>query len=173
MCKIRIGNIEDAKITRCILQNAAQWLLENDMKLWPPEMFTESYVKNSIKNNTLVIAENESEPVGIMFLHESDDEFWPDKINDPAYYIHKLCVRRPYAKKGISSALIKWAYQHALHEGKKFLRLDCAPRPSLMNIYLQSGFVEIDRIIIPETKSGTDGKTIPGFITVRLEKYVS
>jgi GNAT superfamily N-acetyltransferase len=170
MISIRTGTPQDTSLVTGILRDAAEWLILNDKKLWPPEMFTESSVADAINNHLLVIAEDSSQPAGIMFLQTVDHEFWPEKT-DKAYYLHRLCVPRPFAKKGIPSVLIEWAYQYAVKKNMHFLRLDCAPRDALMNVYQQTGFVEIDRVKVGEMKT-VDGTIIPGFVTVRFERKV-
>ena len=71
-----------------------------------------------------------------------DTEFWPDVPQTESAFVHRLAVRRRFARRGISSALLSWAVERARSLCRDYLRLDCeASRPKLRAVYERFGFV--------------------------------
>ncbi|MEB0060361.1 GNAT family N-acetyltransferase [Variovorax sp. LG9.2] len=56
-------------------------------------------------------------------------------------FVHKLAVRRAWAKKGVSTELLSYARTRAQELGRAHLRLDCvADRHGLRSLYESFGF---------------------------------
>jgi GNAT superfamily N-acetyltransferase len=71
-----------------------------------------------------------------------DPEFWPDHPEPFAAYVHRLSIRREFAGRNISHAMLSWEVEHARTRGKGYLRLDCeAGRPRLRALYENFGFI--------------------------------
>ncbi len=70
-----------------------------------------------------------------------DRYFWPELAPGTSAFVHKLAVRRAWAKKGVSTELLSFARARARALGLPYLRLDCvADRPGLRNLYGHFGF---------------------------------
>lgn len=72
----------------------------------------------------------------------ADPEFWSaDDSPDDALYVHRMVVDRNYAGKHIGKALLDWATNLAIAQGKAWLRLDAwATNTALHNYYERQGF---------------------------------
>jgi GNAT superfamily N-acetyltransferase len=60
-----------------------------------------------------------------MRLDLEDPLFWPEIERGSSVFVHKLAVRRRWAKQGVSTALLAFARERALRLGRRYLRLDC------------------------------------------------
>ncbi|MGM0883831.1 MAG: GNAT family N-acetyltransferase [Bacillota bacterium] len=79
-----------------------------------------------------------------MILQENDPLFWPNVDLKQSLFLHKLAVKRVYAKRGISSNMIGWAKELGNTMKKSYIRLDCASnRPHLCEFYEENGFVKV------------------------------
>ncbi|MDH3494897.1 MAG: GNAT family N-acetyltransferase, partial [Acidobacteriota bacterium] len=72
---------------------------------------------------------------------DADPEYWDDVPHEDSSFVHRVAVRRKYAGKGLARKMIEWAKNRARDEGKRFLRLDCADRPKLREVYEKMGFI--------------------------------
>ena len=98
-------------------------------------------VAAEVANGFFALAWSGSEAAGTVKFQLTDPEFWPDRPDDNAAYIHRLGVRRRFAGGGVSTALMTWAVNRARALGKDVLRLDCdADRTSLRAVYERFGF---------------------------------
>ena len=71
-----------------------------------------------------------------------DAYFWPDISPGTSAFVHKLAVRRAWAKKGVSARLLAYGVARARALGRTHLRLDCvADRQGLRRLYDGLGFV--------------------------------
>lgn len=131
---------KDAAAVSAILQEAANWLIENKRKLWEPEALSAENVKEQVENGMFWLAKVEEEIAGCVRFQLSDEEYWGDVPHENSAFIHRLAVKRKFAGKGVSKTLIDWAKTKAEAEGKEFLRLDCADRESLRRVYENYGF---------------------------------
>ncbi|UXN74757.1 GNAT family N-acetyltransferase [Devosia sp. A8/3-2] len=96
-----------------------------------------------------------------MYLQGNDEIFWPDYPAGEALYIHKLAVARPFAGLGLSAMMLDWAAQQAVHAGRQYLRLDCAPRAKLLTNYHDAGFSRVGGDIVVE-----------GYSAARLQRSI-
>lgn len=71
-----------------------------------------------------------------------DPYFGPEVLQGTSAFVHKLAVRRGWAKKGVSTELLlSYARTQAQELGRAHLRLDCvADRQGLRNLYEGFGF---------------------------------
>jgi GNAT superfamily N-acetyltransferase len=141
-----ISNISEEQLEQfsSILKEAALWL-ENDGKgMWNANQLT---INNLLKNNTveeMYIGYINNEEAAVMILQEEDSLFWPGENKYESLFLHKLAIRRKYAKKGLSEEMIEWAKSLAKNLNKKYLRLDCAAdRPKLCKFYENQGFEKV------------------------------
>ena len=95
-----------------------------------------------VEGGLFVLASVDGEPAAVAKFQLSDPEFWPAQPSGESTFIHRLAVRRRYARTGVSSALIDWAVERTRSIGRQYLRLDCdALRPRLRAFYERRGFI--------------------------------
>jgi GNAT superfamily N-acetyltransferase len=98
--------------------------------------------KPRVQQGQFYIAVADGEPAGAIRFQLEDTLFWPDLQGDhTSAFVHRLVVRRQYKGQRISTALLRWAIDHARVLGRSHLRLDCdKTRPKLMALYESVGF---------------------------------
>lgn len=139
--EIRQAVPADTEIVSRILMEAGRWQEQLGAPLWLDGELIPETIGAEIAAGLFFVAEYANDPAGTMKFQLEDQLFWPDAPNPDAAYIHRLAVRRRYAGKGISTALLACAVERARHLGRCFLRLDCdADRPKLRGIYESFGF---------------------------------
>jgi GNAT superfamily N-acetyltransferase len=139
---IEQAEAKDAETISEILQESARWLIENDLKLWDLNHLSVENIRDQVEDGMFWLAKVETEAAGCVRFQLSDEEYWGDvpQADVDSAFIHRLAVRRKFAGRGISKALIDWAKTKAKTEGREFLRLDCADRESLRRVYENYGF---------------------------------
>lgn len=76
-----------------------------------------------------------------MTFELEDSHFWPEVLAGISAFVHKLAVRREWAKKGVSTELLSYARTRAKELGRAHLRLDCvADRYGVRSLYEGFGF---------------------------------
>ena len=142
--RIARGTEEDAPVAAAILREVSEWLVARGKKLWDPEEISEEGVAHHAHSGELVMGWDGDHAIACMYLQRSDPLFWPKAKPDEALYVHRLAVRRAFAGRGVSHAMLGWAAAEARGLGRPFVRLDTELRPSLMRLYEGAGFVRVD-----------------------------
>lgn len=157
---IRQAGETDAPAILTLLQSVALWLeTDGPGKLWPASSFNLAEITAKAERSEIVVLTAGQDIAACMYIEDSDSAFWPEALPGEALYLHKLAVGRAFAGQGFARRLIDWAAQHAAHHGRKYLRLDCAPRPRLVQVYRDAGFERV----------GEDS-VIEGFLVARLQR---
>ena len=131
---------EDIDTVQNIYDEIAHWLLSRGIRQWLPEDFSRSRTLTSIERKQLYLAQQGETSVGMLTLQWVDTFIWGDVPAD-AGYVHGLAVCRAFAGKDVGGALLQWAGQMALAQGKQYLRLDCwSDNFALCRYYERAGF---------------------------------
>jgi GNAT superfamily N-acetyltransferase len=134
----------DAETVAAVLNEAAQWLAANGRPLWAAADISLERVSRGIETGLFFIARddgNADQAAGVMRLDLEDPYFWPEIEPGSSAFVHKLAVRRRWAGRGVSSALLGFARERARSLGRRQLRLDCvADRAPLRALYERFGF---------------------------------
>ncbi|GLQ08420.1 N-acetyltransferase [Devosia yakushimensis] len=159
---IRLATESDAAAILKLLQSVALWLeTDGPGKLWPASSFKLIDISAKAQRSEILVLTVDEDIAGCLYMEESDDAFWPEALPGEALYLHKIAVDRAFAGRGFARQLIDWAAQHAAQKGLKFLRLDCAPRPRLVQVYRDAEFERV----------GEDA-LMGGFLVARLQRAV-
>jgi len=131
----------DAPMISAVLQEAAEWLASDGRPLWSKVEIGRESVLRDVSKGLFHIARQDEQPAGVMKFELEDAYFWPEVLPGTSAFVHKLAVRRAWAKKGVSNALLSYARTRAQQLGRAHLRLDCvADRQGLRNLYEGFGF---------------------------------
>jgi GNAT superfamily N-acetyltransferase len=131
----------DAAMIASVLHEAAQWLASDGRALWSAAEIGQERVLRDASAGLFHVAREGDELTGVMKFELEDAYFWPDVLPDTSAFVHKLAVRRAWAKKGVSTELLSYARTRAQQLGRAYLRLDCvADRQGLRNLYEGFGF---------------------------------
>jgi GNAT superfamily N-acetyltransferase len=129
----------DMLIDRC------NWLKEHNIEMWKIEQLNKESIIKKYENPMCFLAYEDLVSVGGFLLLENDNRYWPDKLEDKAYYIHKFVVKTEFSGKGYSIKMLNWIKEYGKQNGKRYIRLDYETRRKyLRNMYINIGFVDIE-----------------------------
>ncbi len=139
---IRQAQPADAAIVDAMLLEAAQWVDALGEVMWETGELAPERIAAEIAAGQFYLAVSDGDPAGAIRFQLQDTLFWPDlPPGHTSAFVHRLVVRRRYKGQGISTALLRWAVEHARALGRSHLRLDCdKSRPKLMALYEAFGF---------------------------------
>lgn len=141
--EITQATVSDLNAVSAILTEAAEWLLTKGGTFWLGDEIAEDRIHHDIQAGSFYIAHRDGYPAGVFKLQQEDILFWPDAEPQEALYIHRVAVRRKHAGQGVSSAIIQYAKEQSIAQGRRYLRLDClASRSKLCAIYEKEGFIK-------------------------------
>jgi GNAT superfamily N-acetyltransferase len=139
---IRQATSADTDAIAETLAEAARWVEELDGTImWVEGELEQERVRAEAGAAMFVVGEVDGRVAGAMRFQLEDRLFWPDLDAADSAFVHRLAVRREFAGRGVSTALLAWAVDRAHALGKRFLRLDCdAERGRLRGFYERFGF---------------------------------
>ena len=135
------ATLEGLPTVSSILSEAALWLEQNNMALWEGNEVSPDTILQDIELGLFYIAFYEGLAAGVVKFQTEDLVFWPDIPQENSAFLHRLAVRRSFAGRSVSTALLQWAVEQSRALGKQYLRLDCvADRWRLRLVYENFGF---------------------------------
>lgn len=138
---IRQAHSSDAPMIASVLQEAAEWLAADGRALWSAAEIGGERVLMDVTKGLFHGACQGNQWIGVMKFELEDAHFWPEVLPGTSAFLHKLAVRRNWAKKGVSTELLSYARVRAQRLGRTHLRLDCvAERQGLRKLYEDFGF---------------------------------
>ena len=125
-----------------MLAEASKWVDALGEVMWDTGELAPERIAAEIAAGQFYLAIVEGDPAGAIRFQLEDMLFWPDlPDHGSSAFVHRLVVARRYKGQGISTALLRWAVEHARALGRTHLRLDCdKSRPKLMALYESFGF---------------------------------
>lgn len=145
--QVRHISENELEIVISILKEAAYWLKNENKEMWTEAQLSIEALSKNYAVEEMFIGVINYEAAAAMILQSEDSVFWPGS-ND-SLFLHKLAVRREYAKQGVSKGMIHWAIRRAKHLNKAFVRLDCAAdRPKLCQFYESQGFKKVSEKVL-------------------------
>jgi GNAT superfamily N-acetyltransferase len=142
--RVRYGTPEDALAAVDVLCNVATWLIDKGVPLWDPVQFSiPDYVQHA-QHHELVVGFEGEELVACMLVYRVDYMFWPEAEPGSALYLHKIARKRSAVAQSWGRRMIDWAVEQAKQLAIPRLRLDCDPRPELIEFYQAMGFHPVD-----------------------------
>jgi GNAT superfamily N-acetyltransferase len=139
--EIRQARPADVPIVQAMLMEAAQWVDALGEVMWEAGELAPDRIVDEVAAGQFFLALVDDEPAGAIKFQLEDTLFWPDLPPGESAFVHRLVVKRLYKGGGVSTALLRWAVDHARTLGKEHLRLDCdKSRPKLRALYEGFGF---------------------------------
>lgn len=131
----------EAVTVAAVLTEAAQWLAAGGRPLWSDSDVGLAHVQRQTEAGRFFAAKEQGEIVGVVRLDMEDPFYWPEIAPGSSVFLHKLAVRRSWAGKGVSIALLDFARERTRALDRPYLRLDCvADRSALRALYENFGF---------------------------------
>jgi ribosomal protein S18 acetylase RimI-like enzyme len=142
--EIRAGEIDLAVE---IMQEVAQWCIDVGKPMWSlKELTRERLLCLPRVQDSFLVARCGGQPAASMILQWHDPQFWPMVKVRESGFIHKLCIRRSFAGKGLSRRMVEHAVNECRKRGIEYLRLDTDfTKPRLRGLYESMGFVKAGR----------------------------
>src|SRR5262245_612332 len=132
----------DAAEVANILEEASRWVETRGKAMWVSGELNRELIAAEVVGGAYYVATVDDRAAGVVRFQLDDQEFWPDLPDDQQNaFVHRLAVRREFAKRGVAQALLAWSADHARELGRTTLRLDCdINRMGLRRLYEQFGF---------------------------------
>ena len=139
--QVRQATPSDVQDISSVLLEAARWQEEQATPLWKLDELAAPSTLADVHGGLFYIAQCDGHAAGVVRFQLEDQLFWPDVPSGESTYIHRLAVRRDFAARGVSTALLEWAVVQTHVLRRRFLRLDCdARRPRLRAVYERFAF---------------------------------
>jgi GNAT superfamily N-acetyltransferase len=139
--RIRPAGPTDAGTVEQMIREAAAWVDALGAVMWDDGELDSTCIAAEVAAGQFYLADVAGQPAGTIRFQLEDPEFWPDRPEGEAAFVHRLVVRRAFKGQGVAKALLQWATRHARSHGRALLRLDCdADRPKLRALYESCGF---------------------------------
>lgn len=131
-----------------VMREVAAWGRERGLRLWPDEWLTpEELLTDEAGAENFCVGTVDGEIACALILQWSDREWWPQAEPLEAGYLHKLCVRRKFAHRGMTAQVVEAVKAECARRGVGRLRLDTgAEEIRVRDIYLAAGFEVVKTI---------------------------
>lgn len=137
----------DAELAIEIMREVAQWCIDVGNPMWSlEELTTEKLLSDARGPANFLVAWSDGKPAASMILQWRDPEFWPEVKENESGFIHKLCVRRDFAGRNLSTRMVGYAVSESKKKLIEYVRLDTDfANPRLCSLYEGMGFVKAGR----------------------------
>lgn len=138
-----------------VMREVAEWGRNKGFRVWLDEWLTkEELITPDAQPENFYIGKLGQKTACAFILQWKDSEYWADAEQNEAVYLHKLCVRREFAGRDMTKAVVEAIKKLCKEKGIKYIRLDTAlDERTVRKIYLRSGFRIVDIIDYPNGRS--------------------
>jgi GNAT superfamily N-acetyltransferase len=144
---LRRASEEDMRAVIGLIDEAASWLRSKDtdqwIRPWPSQRGRDSRIMGHLRAGVTWILWDDDIPAATITADRSPDPHWPEpEIYEPAVYLHRIVVSRPYRHNRLGAELINWAGRVARRErGAIWIRVNAwTTNHGLHAYYLKEGF---------------------------------
>ncbi|WP_062110849.1 GNAT family N-acetyltransferase [Bacillus niameyensis] len=143
------AEMEDTDEIILLLRETAEWLSSKGSSQWSGLLTGDDShdTAGAIERGDVFVCRYRDELAGMAILmrqpSEWDCRLWGEKADfeDQAIYLHRLAIRRKYAKTGLGQAILQWCDSGISFENKQIIRLDCvADNHHLNQFYKANGY---------------------------------
>lgn len=130
------------------MREVAAWGRGRGLRVWPDEWLTPALLlTDEAKPENFYVGTVDGEDACAFILQWSDREWWPQAAPFEAGYLHKLCVRRRFAHRGMAAQVVEAVKEECARRGVSRLRLDTGAEEAAVGaIYLAAGFEVVKTI---------------------------
>lgn len=154
MCKINIQfNKMDTAIS--VMREVAAWGRTKGYRVWPDAWLTaQELLTADVQPENFCIGTIHGEVACAFILQWTDSDYWPNAPKFEAAYLHKFCVCRKFAGKGMTKIVTEAIKAECYTRGIRYIRLDTGlDEKKVRKIYLDAGYKIVDIIDYPNGKS--------------------
>lgn len=140
---------EDAAEITALLQEIARWLRSKGSTQWSALLEGKDAhgTTDAIERGEVFVFRADTEIAAIVILMKQpsawDERLWGERAHaaDGALYLHRLAIRRKYAKLGLGAAILNWCRTGVQADGKHLIRLDTLATSAPLNaLYSSNGY---------------------------------
>ena len=138
-----------------VMREVAAWGREQGNRVWPDEWLTEEeLITPDAQPENFCIGTMDGETACAFILQWPESDYWPDAPEYEAAYLHKFCVRRKFAGRGMTELVTDAVRAECRRRGIRYIRLDTAlDEKAVRKIYLKAGYKIVDIIDYPNGRS--------------------
>ena len=138
-----------------VMREVAAWGREQGYRVWPDAWLTvEELITPDAQPENFCIGTMDGETACAFILQWADSDYWPDAPEYEAAYLHKFCVRRKFAGRGMTELVTDAVRAECRRRGIRYIRLDTAlDEKAVRKIYLKAGYKIVDIIDYPNGRS--------------------
>ncbi len=147
--RIEPSEIQDLDPAMALYRAAVDYQRINGYNLWPE--FDRALIENEIKEKRHYRIVEGNEIACVFSVVYNDPIIWEEKDKEPSIYLHRIATNPHFKGKGIMHLIKKWAAEHALQNGRKFIRMDTwGDNEKLKAYYVNCGFTYIGQKHLPQ-----------------------
>lgn len=137
--RILFNKVDEAIL---IMKEVADWGRSNGLRVWPDAWLTrDELITAEAQPENFCIGVLDGQSVCAFILQWSDSEYWKNAPKYEAAYLHKFCVRREFAHRGMTKSVIEALKKICRDMAIKYIRLDTGLDEKVVRkIYLDAGF---------------------------------
>lgn len=138
-----------------VMREVAAWGRSKGYRVWPDEWLTEEeLLTREVRPENFCIGTIDGETACAFILQWEDSQYWPYAPKGEAVYLHKLCVCRSFAGRGMTKIVTEAIREECQSRSIRYIRLDTALDEQVVRkIYLNAGFKIVDIIDYPNGRS--------------------
>ncbi len=138
-----------------IMKEVAQWGRNKGFRVWLDEWLTkEKLITPDAQPENFFVGKLNGKSACAFILQGNDPEYWAHAKKNEAVYLHKFCVKREFAGRGMTRILTNTLKKYCIENGIKYIRLDTAlDEIAVRKIYLNAGFKIVDILDYPNGRS--------------------
>ncbi|MGF9695390.1 GNAT family N-acetyltransferase [Paenibacillus sp. MABNR03] len=145
---------EDTEEVLSLLVETAEWLRSQGSSQWSALLKGEDShdTAGAIRRGDVFVFKKDSKVAGMVILLQQpsawDRQLWGTQANeeDGAVYVHRLAIRRKYARTGLGRDILAWSSSGIRFENKHVVRLDCVGDNERLNeFYPRNGYTFVGK----------------------------
>ena len=138
----------DLSAVRAVYHEGARLQRAAGGAVWPP--FPDKAILAEIRERRLMRVDGADGHIGVFTVAYEDPLIWGERERGRHLYLHRI-ARAPGAEaRGLTAAVVAWAFAEARRRGFEGVRLDTwADNERLTAHYERAGFVRVGRTAIP------------------------
>ena len=137
--RILFNKVDEAIL---IMKEVADWGRAKGLRVWRDEWLTkDELITAEVQAENFCVGVLDGQYVCAFILQWSDSEYWEDAPKYEAAYLHKFCVRREFAHRGMTKSVVESIKKLCRDRNIKYIRLDTRlDEKVIRKIYLEAGF---------------------------------
>ncbi len=150
--EIHFGEVETAI---SVMRGVAAWGREQGYRVWPDEWLTEEeLITPDAQPENFCTGTIGGEIACGFILQWTDASYWPNAPKYEAAYLHKFCVVRRFAGRGMTKLVTEAIRSECRRRGIRYIRLDTGLDEKVVRkIYLKAGYKIVDIMDYPNGRS--------------------